>query len=142
MTNKLKQLLNLFFEAVSFDAGYQPAYERIYPLFIESGLLIKNSGETPEISSVRQFIEPRQALVNSGVLTRFHEVEISATTDVFGNIAHRFSVYAKSGTQKGVAFEAKGVISTQFVRTSNGWKISSMAWDDEREGLKILNNMP
>jgi hypothetical protein len=29
------------------------------------------------------------------------------------------------------------MISTQFVRTADGWKMSAMAWDDERAGLVI-----
>ena len=93
--------------------------------------------QRPEISSVRQFIEPRQATVSAGELTRFHEVELSETTEVFGNVAHRFSAYAKSGTMKGVPFEARGMISTQFIRTPQGWKMSAMAWDDERAGLAL-----
>jgi hypothetical protein len=38
---------------------------------------------------------------------------------------------------KGVSFEARGMISTQFVRTPVGWRISSMAWDDERLGMSL-----
>ena len=34
--------------------------------------------------------------------------------------------------QNGAAFGANGAISTQFVLTPNGWRMSSMAWDDER----------
>jgi hypothetical protein len=37
-----------------------PPYENIHGLFIEAGLLIKNTGSTPEISTVRQFIAPRE----------------------------------------------------------------------------------
>jgi len=134
---ELDRLIAEFFHAVSFEAGGAPPYEKIHALFIESGLLIKNSGSVPEISSARQFIEPRQAMVLSGELTRFREVELSDTTEIFGNVAHRFSAYAKSGTMKGVSFEARGMISTQFIRTPAGWKISAMAWDDERSGLSI-----
>jgi hypothetical protein len=86
---------------------------------------------------VHQFIEPRQAMVRAGELTRFREVELWQATNVFGNVAHRFSAYAKSGTLKGVPFEARGMISTQFVLTPAGWKMSAMAWDDERPGLTI-----
>jgi hypothetical protein len=135
--SELKSLVDGFFRAVSFEAGERPSYERIHELFIEPGLLIKNSGPTPEICSLRQFIDPRQASVDNGELTRFHEAELAARTDLFGNIAHRCSGYIKSGTLKGVAFEARGLVSTQFVRTPTGWKISSMAWDDEREGLEL-----
>ena len=137
---ELKSLMDAFFHAVSFKAGEKPNYSRIHGLFIESGLLIKNSGTVPEISTVRQFIEPRQASVDAGELTRFHESEIAETTEVFGNVAHRFSAYVKSGTLKGVSFEARGMISTQFILTPAGWRMSSMAWDDERPGLKLAKH--
>jgi hypothetical protein len=134
---ELERLSNEFFRAVSFELGESPPYNLIRDLFIERGLLIKNTGITPEISSIDQFIEPRQAMVDSGDLTRFNETELHKTTEIFGNVAHRFSAYAKSGILKGIPFEARGMISTQFVLTPNGWKMSSMAWDDERPGLSI-----
>jgi hypothetical protein len=37
----------------------------------------------------------------------------------------------------GAAIDARGAISTQFVRTPGGWRIGSMAWDDERPGLEL-----
>ncbi|MEO8545400.1 MAG: hypothetical protein ABI434_17585 [Burkholderiaceae bacterium] len=79
-------------------------------------------------------------MVRAGDLTRFDEREISESTTIFGNVAHRFSVYAKSGTMKNIAFEAKGMISTQFVLTPTGWKMSAMAWDDERPGVSVPNS--
>jgi len=134
--HELDRLMDAFFRAVSFDAGERPAYQ-ISTLFIEMGLLIKNSSATPEISSVAQFIEPRLALVSSGALTSFRELELSAITECFGNVAHRFSLYTKFGTLNGAPFEGRGMISTQFIMTPAGWKISVMAWDDERPGLSI-----
>ncbi len=136
--SELDRLTKEFFRAVSFEAGEVPHYENIHSLFIEDGLLIKNSGQTPEISSISQFIEPRQAQVVAGELTRFYEGELSETTEIFGNVAHRFSAYEKSGVLKGVPFETRGMISTQFILTPEGWRISGMAWDDERPGLAIL----
>lgn len=134
---ELDRLSVEFFRAVSFETGERPAYENIHTLFIEPGLLIKNTGSTPEVSTISQFIEPRLTLILSGELTRFREWELQETTQIFGNVAHRFSTYAKSGCMKGVPFEARGMISTQFVRTPAGWKMSAMAWDDERPGLSI-----
>jgi hypothetical protein len=109
--SELKRLTDEFFRAVSFEPGEAPSYGSIHELFIEDGLLIKNTGATPEISRVRQFIEPRQAMVNSGELTRFRETEFSDSTEVFGNVAHRFSAYAKSGTLNGVPFEQASLAS-------------------------------
>lgn len=134
---ELDGLTESFFRAVSFEEGEAPPYDNIRALFIEAGLLIKNTAAVPEICSVTQFIEPRQAMVRSGDLTRFHEAELAETTQIFGNVAHRFNAYAKSGTMKGVPFEARGMISTQFILTPAGWKISAMAWDDERPGLVV-----
>lgn len=135
--SELDRLTMEFFESVSFEPGDTPDYEHIRGLFIEQGLLIKNVGPTPEISSVTQFIVPRYQSVQAGDLTRFHEAELSEATEIFGNVAHRFSAYTKSGTLKGTSFGARGMISTQFIRTPQGWKVSCMAWDDERPGLAL-----
>ena len=134
---ELDRLTTEFFLAVSFEEGAPPMYENIYELFIESGLLVKNTGSAPEINTVQHFIEPRVVAVRNGELTRFHEIELSETTEIFGNVAHRFNSYAKSGTIKGIPFTGRGMVSTQFIKTTAGWKISAMAWDDERPGLSI-----
>ena len=62
-------------------------------------------------------------MVRAGELTRFREVELSETTVAFGNVAHRFSAYAKSGTMNGIPFEGRGMISSQFVLTPDGWRM-------------------
>jgi hypothetical protein len=33
------------------------------------------------------------------------------------------------------------MISTQFIHTPQGWKVSSMAWDDERPGLQLPDSI-
>lgn len=134
---ELKALADEFFQAVSFQSGQRSAYGKIHDLFIDDGKLIRNSSEVPEITSVEEFIASRQHMFASGELTSFEEIETAAITEVFGNIAHRFSTYEKRGTVRGRAIDARGVISTQFIRTPRGWRMSSMAWDDERPGLAI-----
>jgi hypothetical protein len=134
---EIRSLAQEFFRAVSFPHGGRPSYEKLHDIVIDDGKLIRNTSQTPEISTVDQFIAPRRELVDSGVLTSFEEVESAEVTEVFGNVAHRFSAYEKRGERDGEAFEGKGMISTQFIRTPDGWRISSMAWDDERPGLVI-----
>jgi hypothetical protein len=133
----LDALAHRFFAAVSFEPGRRPGYHAICELFIDDGKLIRNSGARPEITTVEQFIEPRQRSVDSGELSAFNEAETAEITEIFGNVAHRFSTYTKTGVLGGTPFTGRGMISTQFVRTPDGWKISSMAWDDERPGLAI-----
>ena len=83
------------------------------------------------------FIEPRARLLADGTLTEFREQEITARTDIVGNIAQRVSSYCKSGQMAGERVDGKGIKVLQFVRTATGWRISAVAWDDEREGLTI-----
>src|SRR5690606_2290757 len=111
-----------FFQAVSFTRGSKPPYENLYTLFIENGLLIRNSGTAPEIATVEQFIAPRQRMVNAGELLSFREAETTEITEIFGNVAHRFSTYEKQGVNGTGPFEGRGIISIQFIMTETGWK--------------------
>jgi hypothetical protein len=129
---ELARLAAAFFAAVSFEAGGRPDYDAIRDLFMDGGMLIRNNGDAPDVTSVDEFITPRAALFASGALTSFYEGELEAVDQVFGTVAHRWCSYEKRGVQNGAAFEARGAISTQFVLTPDGWRMSSMAWDDER----------
>jgi hypothetical protein len=138
----LDALVSTFLSSVSFEPGHRPDYDRIRHLFIDRGLLIKNVAGATETLSVAEFIAPRLAMVDEGVLTSFVERQVSATTYIFGAVAHRQSVYTKSGVQRGEKFAARGVILTQFVDTDGTWRISSMTWDDERPGLALEDQVP
>jgi hypothetical protein len=134
---ELAALVSRFFAAVSFESGGRPDYEAIRALFIDEGILVKNISDVPEISDIDGFIRPRQAMVDSGELTQFFEAERSDVTEVFGKVAHRFSVYEKRGVTNGVTAAALGMVSTQFIRTATGWRITAMVWDDEHPGQVI-----
>ena len=133
----IDELMGRFLRAVSFEQGGHPSYGELPELFVSSARLIRSSGASPEISSVDEFVRARQDAVDAGELTSFEETELSETTELFGNIAHRFSPYGKRGATDRGPIEVRGAISTQFIRTAVGWRISSMAWDDERPGLEL-----
>ncbi len=130
-------VLRQFFAAVSFRAGGTPEYERLYDLFTAEGRLIRSTTDVPQDLSINQFVLDRRRLYTNGELTAFKEAELTSHTDIFGRVAHRLSAYEKQGVLNGVEFTGRGVISTQFIHHPTGWKISSMAWDDERPGLII-----
>lgn len=102
----------------------------IREVFIPEGRIISNVGAEPVIYDLDAFIAPRQAMLTDGTLTEFSEWEVAERTEIFGSVAHRFSEYRKSGRKDGVWFEGRGHKTTQFVRTPDGWRMSSMAWDD------------
>ena len=133
----IDELVRRFFAAFTNKDGAVPDVEVFAGLFIPSGVILKAISREPEVYSVRNFIEPRARILSDGTLTDFSEEEIDARTDIVGNIAQRVSLYRKSGLTLGKRLEGKGIKVLQFVRTSAGWRLSAVAWDDEREGLTI-----
>ena len=128
---ELDRLMSLFMNSFTNTGGRRPDLDIIRDLFMPEGRIISNAGDEPVIMDVNAFIEPRQKMLTDGTLTEFSEWEVSERTEIFGSVAHRFSEYAKSGVQDGERFEGHGHKTTQFLRTRAGWRMASMAWDDE-----------
>jgi hypothetical protein len=126
-----------FFAAVSFQPGARPAYDRLVELFVPGGTLVDNTPESIEVCTVPDFVRPREDMVRRGALTAFHEAEEAYATVVVGRLAHRSSVYRKRAVRDGTVLEARGWISTQLLLSPAGWRISSMAWEDERPGVTL-----
>lgn len=130
----LAEIVRTFFAAFTSGPDCRAALEELRRLFLPEAIIVRTCGGEPTIYDVDGFIAPRAALLTSGTLTDFHEWEVSGRTDVFGDIAAHFGSYAKAGVQDGTPFAGRGMKSLQFVRTAGGWRISGVAWDDEREG--------
>ncbi len=71
----IDRLTALFFGAFTAREG-KVDLGVINELFIARGTIIKNCGPDPEVYSLQEFIEPREVLLNSGVLTDFTEEEL------------------------------------------------------------------
>lgn len=127
---ELDRLMGVFMAAFTNTDGRRPDLEVIREVFVPQGTIVSNVGEQPVFYDLDAFIEPRQRLLTDGTLTEFSEWEITERTEIFGSVAHRSSEYRKSGAMKGERFEGGGRKTTQFVRTPDGWRMSSMAWDD------------
>jgi hypothetical protein len=125
-----------FLRSVSFAEGERPAYDDMRALFSD-GARLTRTGPVYESWTVDEFVNTLSAAYEAGALTWFEETELSGREELFGNVAHRFSPYAKRGARPTGPIDARGAISTQFVHTADGWRISSMAWDDERPGLAL-----
>lgn len=128
---ELDELVSRFMTSFTNTGGRRPDLDAIRDLFVPEGRIIANIGSQPVIMDLDAFIEPRQRMLTDGTLTEFSEWEVSERTEIFGSVAHRFSVYAKSGVKDGERFEGRGHKTTQFLRTTAGWRMVSMAWDDE-----------
>ncbi len=133
----IANLMAKFLATVSFESGAHPDYTSLPSMFAEAARLVRTASGQPESVGIDEFVRDRTEQVRSGQLNAFAERETSQVTELFGNVAHRFSTYSKRSEHAGAVAESDGIISTQFVNTPAGWRISAMAWDDERPGLTI-----
>lgn len=127
---EIDALTAAFFDAFTNAGGVPPNIDVLYDLFIPEAIIVKNVGAVNAVLDVAGFVEPRREILSNGSLTNFREWEVSATTEIFGGIAHRFSRYEKSWIAQGESNTGAGAKSIQFVRTPAGWKIASLMWDD------------
>lgn len=97
-----------------------------------AAVVVRTCGAEPQVMEVEAFVRPRHALLAGGGLADFREWETEARTEVFGDVAQRWSAYAKEWWAEGVHHEGRGVKSIQLARTATGWRITAVAWDDVR----------
>jgi hypothetical protein len=128
----IDQIVRKFFNLFTNADGRSPDLRELTELFLPEGIIIKNVSRTTEVFSVESFIRPRQKILTDGTLMEFREEELSERSEIYGSIAQRFCTYKKSGILSGVWFETHGAKTFQFVRKEGEWKISAVAWDDEK----------
>ena len=133
MQPEIDELMRAFFGAFTNTGGRAPDVDVIRRVCLPQAMIIKNVGGETVIYDLDAFIEPRRALLTGGRLTEFTEWEVEERTEVAGTIAHRLSRYRKSGVLDGEPFTGSGHKTSQFIRTAGGWRISSLAWDDDPE---------
>ena len=124
-------LARAFFAAFCNTGGRRVDLSGLAALCLPDARIVKAVGPVPESQDLDGFIVPRDALLNGGRLVEFCEEEVEGRTDVFGNVAQRWSRYRKRGVLDGVPFDAEGWKSLQCVRTPQGWRIAAVAWDDQ-----------
>lgn len=129
---ELEQVVDSFFAAFTSGPDSAQRLDTLRSLFIPGAIVVRTCGMTPEVSDVERFIEPRAALLSAGALSDFREWPVEGNLELFGDIAHWFGGYAKSWIADGAPVAGRGAKSVQFVRTEDGWRISALAWDDER----------
>src|ERR1700689_1770842 len=115
-----------------------PTYDSIKNYFIPQAQLINFRTDTATITSLPEFVDLYKQFIQSNKVNLFYEEELFGRTEQFGKIAHRISTYKTYlNTMDSVA--ERGVNSFQLIKTSAGWKVSSIIWDVEKPGLPVPN---
>jgi hypothetical protein len=133
----IAEVVRTFFAAFTSGPDSATRLDALRGVFLPEAVIVRTCGLAPAVYGVDSFIAPRQALLTGGTLADFREWEVHGRTEVFGDIAQHFCSYAKSWVQDGTPFSGRGMKTMQLVRTAEGWRISAVAWDDERDGLEV-----
>lgn len=128
----IDQLTKSFFNIFTNSNKQQPNWSLIHTICLPETIIIKKSSNEEEVYNLNTFIEPRKKILSDGTLTEFEEYEIFEETKIIGNIAQRFSKFQKNGYFNKTHFKEQGNKLFQYVKTNNGWKISSVIWEDDK----------
>jgi len=129
--DQIAEVVRTFFAAFTSGPDVEARLDGLRDVLLPEALIVGTCG-APASYDVDGFIEPRRELLTSGRITEFREWELDGTTEVYGDIAHRWCTYAKEWVEGGEHREGVGAKAIQLVRAESGWRISAVAWDDER----------
>jgi hypothetical protein len=129
----IAQRTKALYAAISFAPGKHPDLDGLKRLFLLPGNLINNNEENPEAWDVEAFLESYRQQISSGAVASFVEEEISGRTEIFGNIAHRFSTYQARFPAANSEAVILGINSIQFIKTGGVWQVVSIIWNDRKE---------
>ncbi len=127
----INHLTQSFYQLFTNTDNRKPDLQAIHSYCVPEVLIIKQQAATSELYNLSSFIAPRELLLTDGSLIEFSEKEIAHTTTVKGNIAQRESRYYKTGIFNGEQFQQHGNKFFQYIKTNDGWKVSSIIWEDE-----------
>ncbi|MER6936461.1 DUF4440 domain-containing protein [Nocardioides sp. NPDC127514] len=128
----IETLVHAFFSAFTSGPDAAARLDDLRRIMLPGATVVRTCGLPIEVYDVESFIAPRLALLTSGEISEFEEWPEPGRTDVFGDIAHWWGPYGKRWRTNDEVHTGRGMKTMSFVRTDDGWRISSAAWDDER----------
>ena len=138
MTNQeIDHLTKKFYESICFSPEKYPNIDQLEELFYGDGKLINGNFDNPLEFTVHSYIQAIMHQIEEGNTDFYSIQEIADTTEVFGNTAHRVSVYEHSYEANRNMPWKRGINYIQYIFNEGKWLIVSMLWNDEKEALKI-----
>ncbi|WP_141779068.1 DUF4440 domain-containing protein [Nocardioides albertanoniae] len=132
----VEDLVRGFFSAFTSGPDVAARLDELRRIMIPGATVVRTCGMPVEVYDVESFIAPRLALLTGGEVTDFEEWPEPGRVEIFGDIAQWWGAYGKRWRVDGELHTGRGMKTMSFVRTAEGWRISSAAWDDERESVR------
>ena len=130
-TAAINKVIGAFFGAFDNRDGRVPTIDLLDSLFARASVVASHGVSGVAICTVKDFAQPRIALLSSGRLLNFSEWETDAQTTVLGSLAVRRSRYSKSGQLDGLPYAGSGTKFFQLALVENEWRIVALSWADD-----------
>ena len=136
-----ESIVRAVYDVISGEQGEARDWDRWHSLFFPGAMLhpvgpADASGEGWTVSSMTpgDFVEMADS---SFVADGFYEVEIGDVTEVYGNMAHRFSSYASFRSSTETEPFNRGINSFQLLDDGDRWWVLSIFWQHEFQAGQI-----
>ena len=125
-------IVHALYDVISTPAGEMPDWERWNTLFIPEARLIAlgASGEREVGYSTWTAEEYREQVGEYLEENPFFEIEVSHTSEQFGNMVHRFSTYESYRSMNEEPF-SRGINSIQLLYMEDRWWVVTILWQSE-----------
>lgn len=130
----IQALINELYALISGPGDQPRDWDRQRELFLPGTRMIRTRVDAdgppePEILRLEDYGENYHQLMGG---RDFYEIEVENTIQIFGQIAQVFSVYEAFSDPEHRQRLKRGVNVIQLYKLGDAWKITAMAWDDER----------
>ncbi|HPE30116.1 MAG TPA: hypothetical protein PLV61_02920 [Parvularculaceae bacterium] len=134
----IREMLRDDYAMLSGPAGPRD-YDRVKHYFHPAARLVRTGiGPDGEPFTTVMSVDDHHADVDEKLAKLdFLEEELEHDCEIFGNVARVRSVYRSVYGSGGAARENRGVNFFNLVRENGEWKIISVVWDNERDGLSL-----
>jgi hypothetical protein len=136
---RIGDVLDALYTTLSGPAGDRD-WDVRHQFFHPDAKLIRTGVDENGVSwlKIMNLDEYREDVAYAFKIVPFYEIELERRVEQFGNIAHAWSLYEERRDPNAPEIERRGINSIQLFRDSNRrWRILSIVWDNEREGVKL-----
>ena len=137
--NSPDAIVSAAYEAISGEAGEERDWARLRSLFVPDARLIPTDRRPDgsagyQAMTVDEFVDYASRIFSEG---GFHETEVHAVTERYGDIAHVFSTYESRRAADDPEPFQRGINSFQLWHDGDRWWIVTIFWHAERDGAPI-----
>ena len=133
----INECIQQFYRYLNFNNGNTASMDSLPRVCTSNASIIANFTGKPMQWTVISFIAFMKESVSKQSIIARQETELFERTDVFGNIAQRFSTYSIQFTTKDKVEQRRGINAIQLLKVEGQWLISAIIWDTEKPGNPI-----